>query len=97
MADNPPRPPQPRVPTARPGAYTSVDARGEVVAPTEAIQGDEEQSVAITLNVIDGFRFGCGLILAGVGFGFALIVVVLLAVVVSAILGLPLPFSSAAP
>lgn len=94
MADNPPRPQRPRVAPTRPSAYTSVDARGEVVVPTES---EDEQRVAITLNVIDGFQFGCGLLLAGVGFGFALIVVVAVAVVVSAILGIPLPFSGAAP
>ena len=70
-----------------------MDARGDVVVPTEI---EDEQRVAITLNVLDGFRFGCGLLLAGVGFGFALIVVVGVAVVFSAILGIPLPFSSAA-
>ena len=96
MADNPPRPQQPRAPTPRPGAYTSVDARGQVGVLLDGEAGsDVGQSVAITLNVMDGFRLGCGLILAGFGLVFGLIVVVLMALVVTAILGIPLPFSSA--
>lgn len=53
---------------------------------------DLEQRVAITLGVSDGFKFGCGMILAGVAFYFALIIVVAVALLVALILNLPLPF-----
>jgi hypothetical protein len=94
MAQNPPRSPVPRVPPARPITYTSVDAPVEIEAPPAQVpEQEEEQRVAITLGVVDGLRFGCGLVLAGVGFGFGLIVVVAMAVIVSSILGIPLPLS----
>ncbi|HLG51924.1 MAG TPA: hypothetical protein VKY56_09890 [Chloroflexota bacterium] len=54
--------------------------------------GEEEPSVAISLGVADGFRFGCGLILAGIAFYFALIIVVATAFLVALALNLPLPF-----
>jgi hypothetical protein len=87
MSENPTRP-QPRLP-ARPSGYRSVEAAPEVVVPKEA---DVEQRVAITLDISDGFRFGCGFILAGVAFYFALMIVVAVAVLVAAILGVPVPF-----
>ena len=61
--------------------------------PTEEHWTDEEQRVAITLTVGDGFKFGCGLILAGVAFYFALIMVVAAAFLVATILNLPLPLA----
>jgi hypothetical protein len=64
-------------------------------APPEAAEerpADEEQRVAITLSVGEGFKFGCGVILAGVAFYFALIIVVAAAYLVATILNLPLPF-----
>jgi hypothetical protein len=61
--------------------------------PAEERWADEEQRVAITLTVGDGFKFGCGLILAGVAFYFALIMVVAAAFLVATILNLPLPFA----
>ncbi len=51
-----------------------------------------EQRVAITLNVADGFRFGCGFLLACAGFYFGLLILVALALLVAVILGVPLPF-----
>lgn len=51
-----------------------------------------EQRVAITLGVADGFKLGCGLILAGVTFYFALIMVVAVAFLFAMLLNLPLPF-----
>jgi hypothetical protein len=88
MADTRPRP-QPRLP-ARPTGYTSVDASAEIVPPVAA---EVEQRVAVTLDISDGFRFGCGFILAGVAFYFALVIVVVVAILVATILGIPLPFS----
>lgn len=67
----------------------------EPAGPTPAADerdGEDEQRVAITLTVSDGFRFGCGLILAGLTAYFALIMVVAVAFLVATILGLPLPF-----
>jgi len=56
---------------------------------------EEEQRVAITLTVGDGFKFGCGMILAGVAFYFALIIMVAAALLLAVILNLPLPFGLA--
>ena len=91
MADTRPRP-QPRLP-ARPSGYTPVEAAGDVANPVDA---EVEQRVAIRLDISDGFRFGCGFILAGLAFYFALVIVVVVAILVSAILGIPLPFSGTA-
>jgi hypothetical protein len=68
------------------------------VAPTPAARApvavppSVEQRVAITLSVSDGFRFGCGLLLAGIAFYFALLIVVAVALLFASVLGLPLPF-----
>ncbi|HLH74083.1 MAG TPA: hypothetical protein VKX96_12425 [Chloroflexota bacterium] len=61
-------------------------------AGAEELSEEFDQRVAITLGVSDGFKFGCGLILAGVAFYFALIIVVAFALLVALILNLPLPF-----
>ncbi len=53
---------------------------------------EEEQRVAITLSVGDGFKFGCGMILAGIAFYFVLIIMVAAALLLAEILNLPLPF-----
>lgn len=66
-----------------------------VESPADEALAEEEQRVAITLSVADGFKLGCGLILAGVAFYFALIIVVAAAFLVAIILGLPLPFGLA--
>jgi hypothetical protein len=65
-----------------------------VVVPDETEdQGyEEEQRVAITLSVGDGFKFGCGMILAGIAFYFVLIIMVAAALLLAEILNLPLPF-----
>lgn len=72
--------------TARPPAPPVVDN------PNLENVSETDPRVAITVSVSDGFRFGCGLILAGVAFYFALIMVVAVAFLVATILGLPLPF-----
>lgn len=66
-------------------------------APEPELEDDDiesagEQRVAITLSVGDGFKFGCGMLLAGVAFYFALIIVAATALLFATILGLPLPF-----
>jgi len=53
------------------------------------IDSSVEQRVAITLGVGDGFKFGCGMLLAGVAFYFALIIVAATALLFATILGLP--------
>jgi hypothetical protein len=63
-----------------------------VAEPVAEAPADVEQRVAITLSVADGFKFGCGLILAGVAFYFALIMVVAVALLFAMLLNLPLPF-----
>jgi hypothetical protein len=73
------RPPPPPIPE------TSAEE-----SPVEPVE--EEQRVAISVSVADGYRFGCGLILAALTAYFALILVVAVAFLVATILGLPLPF-----
>jgi hypothetical protein len=58
----------------------------------EAERQRVEQRVAITLSVSDGFRFGCGVLLAVVACYFALLMVVAAALLVATVLNLPLPF-----
>jgi hypothetical protein len=78
--------------SGRPGRVNRV---GEPLPPDDAIEEvepAEEPRVTITLGVSDGFRFGCGLLLAGIAFYFGVILVVAVALLVAALLGLPLPF-----
>ena len=68
---------------------------GQSVAPpsvNESTAEYDEPRVAITLGITDGFKFGCGLILAGVAFYFVLIIVVAVALLLAMLLNLPLPF-----
>ena len=74
------KPPQP--PPAQEAIGSELDEAGDLA----------EQRVAITLGVGDGFKFGCGMLLAGVAFYFAMIMVAATAVLFAMILGLPLPF-----
>lgn len=70
-------------------------ARDQTVAVPADVEDEgisDEQRVAITLSVADGFKFGCGLILAGVAFYFVLIILVAAALLLATILNLPLPF-----
>jgi hypothetical protein len=64
------------------------------VAPATVAEAESpvEQRVAITLSVSDGFRFGCGFLLAVVACYFALMMVVAAALLVATVLNLPLPF-----
>jgi|GEM_PF-2244770 len=73
---------QPVPQPAQPDPDFEIDEAGDAV----------EQRVAITLGVSDGFKFGCGLLLAGAAFYFALIMVAATAVLVAMVLGIPLPF-----
>jgi hypothetical protein len=50
-----------------------------------------------SLTVSDGFKFGCGLILAGVAFYFILVIVSALAFLIFTILGIGLPFALGQP
>ena len=50
--------------------------------------------VAISLTVTDGFKFGCGVLLAALAGYFILIILIAVALLVATILGLPLPFGS---
>lgn len=72
----------------------TMSRRPGTLAPPDLEEEDllEEQRVAITLSVADGFKFGCGMILAGVAFYFALIIVVAAALLLAMVLNLPLPF-----
>jgi len=75
---------------ARSSGYSAVTETAQPVTgePEQVV----EQRVAITLGVVDGFKFGCGLLLAGIAFYFALLLIVGAAMLVALILGLPLPF-----
>lgn len=53
---------------------------------------EEEPRVAITVGVADGFKFGCGMILAGIAFYFVLMIMVAAALLLALIFNLPLPF-----
>lgn len=84
---------RPRVPAREPvipEAEEFDDAIGEAIDDAEELE--PEQRVAITLSVGDGFKFGCGLLLAMVAFYFALIIVIGAALLTASILGIPLPF-----
>lgn len=52
---------------------------------------DDEPRVAISVGVADGFRFGCGILLAGAVFYCGLAVVIAIVVVLATLLGIPLP------
>jgi hypothetical protein len=87
-------------PTSRQNRYTAVSAATEsadvveapIATPTVTPSANIEQRVAITLGIADGFKFGCGLLLAAIAFYFVVLLIVAFALVVAAILGLPLPF-----
>lgn len=73
----------------------STDPGDEDVSADASETGPEfepESRVAITLSVGDGFKFGCGLLLAASAFYFALIMVIAVAILIATILGIPLPF-----
>ena len=93
MPDVTPPPTARRNPRTR--QYVSVTAPpdaslSEPDDPAIPAQRDEPR-VAITVGVADGFRFGCGLILAGAVFYAAFILLVALAVGVAMLLNVPLP------
>lgn len=44
------------------------------------------------LNVSDGFRLGCGMILAGLAFIFSLVIIGTLALLVATLLNINIPF-----
>jgi hypothetical protein len=78
----------PRRPVRAP-TYTSVTS--ETVKPQIEPVLDADQRVAITVGVADGFRFGCGMLLAGAVFYCGLVVVVAIVIVLATLLGVPLP------
>lgn len=87
MADvNPPIDPR-RPPRAR----QNVGVSSEPPVQTDS-DDSAEPRVAITISVADGFRLGCGIILAGALFYAALVVLVALVVGLAMLLNLPLPF-----
>ena len=54
---------------------------------------DEPIQTAPLLTVGDGFRFGCGLILAMVAFTFLVVIASALSLLLAILLDLPLPFN----
>lgn len=60
----------------------------ECVMPTRNQRAPEG---AMHMNVGDGFKFGCGMILAGLAFSFSLAILATVALLVSTLLNLPLP------
>jgi hypothetical protein len=87
MGDINPANPLPRKPVRAP-SYTGVTA--EPASAAESVV-EAEPRVAISVGVADGFRFGCGMLLAGAVFYCGLVVVVAILVVVAALFGIPLP------
>jgi hypothetical protein len=79
------------VEAARP-APSAAPSAAPAAHPPATPSANVEQSVAITLGIADGFKFGCGLLLAAIAFYFVVLLVVAFALVIAAILGLPLPF-----
>lgn len=77
------------------GGTLSGARSGVVHADDESESYEDEPRVAITLGVADGFKFGCGVILAGIAFYFVLIIVVATAFLLASLLNLPLPFGLA--
>lgn len=63
--------------------------------PVEAGDYAEEESIptAPLLTVGDGFRFGCGLILAVIAFSFLVVIATALSLLLAILLDLPLPFN----
>ncbi len=69
-------------------------------APTASPDADAEQPAGAEesypypppLTVADGFRFGCGMILAGVAFAFLGIILVAALLLLAMVAGFPLPF-----
>ena len=49
------------------------------------------------LTVNDGFRFGCGFILAYLAFYFAVVIVLAVAVLLALLFNIPLPFTPRPP
>lgn len=43
------------------------------------------------LSIGDGFKFGCGVILAGLAFAFSLVIVGTIAMIAATLLSIPLP------
>jgi hypothetical protein len=87
MADLHPETPLPRKPVRVPSAS---GATGGIAPATESTT-EPTPRVAISLGVADGFRFGCGILLAGAVFYCGLVVVVALLFVLASLLGVPLP------
>lgn len=44
------------------------------------------------LSVGDGFKFGCGMLLAGLAFAFSIVIVGTVGLLVATLLNLPIPF-----
>ncbi|MBI2939008.1 MAG: hypothetical protein HYY04_01110 [Chloroflexi bacterium] len=63
--------------------------------PTEMIESPAAEPVLTgpALTVGDGFRFGCGLILAGVAFYFLVVIAIALFALVAVIFDIPLPIN----
>ena len=61
---------------------------------TEERLAVDEFEPGVHLSVADGFRFGCGFVLAGIGFYFAVIVIGALALAAAGLLGSPISLNS---
>ena len=65
----------------------------EIEGPPEPEYGSAEPEAAVgRLTVADGFRFGCGFLLALAAFSFVLAILAAAVVLVAMLVGLPLPF-----
>ncbi len=60
--------------------------------PEEELPAEEPRVSDLRLTVADGFRFGCGFLLAGLAFAFILLIAAAALGVAALLVGVPLPF-----
>ena len=81
---------KPAVDEPEPGVHRAM----EQPPVTEERLAIDEFEPGVHLSVADGFRFGCGFVLAGIGFYFAVIVIGALALAAAGFLGSPISLNS---
>ena len=84
--------PSPGPEQARDTAYGSRASEQPALVSEQPAVDDFEPGVH--LSVADGFRFGCGFVLALIGFHFAVVVIVALVLAAAGIVGAPISLGS---
>ena len=89
---------KPAVDEPEPGVHRGMEqppvTEERLAVVTEERLAVHEFEPGVHLSVADGFRFGCGFVLAGIGFYFAVIVIGALALAAAGILGSPISLNS---